>query len=46
MRPRGASSGDIPPPPSFTGANTAEASGAGAVDADIPPPTTSNDSNI
>ena len=37
-RPRGASSGVVPPPPSSTGAN--------AANADVPPPTTSNDSNI
>ena len=45
-RPRGVSSGVIPPPPSSIGANTAEASGAAAVDADVPPPTTSDDSDI
>ena len=39
--PRGASSGDVPPPPSSTGAET-----SGAAAADVPPPTTSNDSNI
>ena len=37
-RPRGASSGVVPPPPSSTGAN--------AANADVPPPTTSNDSDI
>ena len=41
--PRGASSGDVPPPPSFTGVDTTETFGAAA---DIPPPTTSNDSDI
>ena len=46
MRPRGASSGVVPSSPSSTGANTAEASGAIATDADIPPPTTSDDSDI
>ena len=46
MRPRGASSGVVPPPPSSTGVDMAEASGAGAADADVPPPTTSDDSNI
>ena len=46
MRPRGASSGVVPPPPSSTGADTAEASGAATADADVSPPTTSNDSNI
>ena len=45
-RPRGASSGVVPPPPSSTGANTAEASGAAAVDVDIPPPTTLDDLDI
>ena len=45
-RPRGASSGVVPPPPSFTGADTAEASSGGAADADVPPPTTSDNSNI
>ena len=45
-RPRGASSGVVPSSPSSTGANTAEASGAIATDADIPPPTTSDDSDI
>ena len=43
---RGTSSGDVPPPPSSTGANTAEASSAVTVDADVPPPTTLDDSNI
>ena len=41
--PKGASSGDIPPPPSSTGVDAAETSGATA---DVPPPTTSNDSDI
>ena len=41
--PRGASSGDVPLPPSSTGVDAAETSG---VAADIPPPTTSNDSDI
>ena len=45
-RPRGASSGVVPPPPSFTGANIAEASSAAAADADVPPPTTSDDLDI
>ena len=44
--PRGASSGVVPPPPSSTGADAAEASGVGAADADVPPPTTSDDSDI
>ena len=39
-------SGVVPPPPSSTGVNTAEASGATAANADVPPPTTSNDSYI
>ena len=42
--PRGVSSSDVPPPPSSTGADTAEASGAAAVDVDVPPSTTSDDS--
>ena len=45
-RPRGVSSGVVPPPPSFIGVDTAEASGATAADADVSPPTTSDDSNI
>ena len=44
--PRGASSGAVLPPPSSTGADAAEVSGAGAADADVPLPTTSDDSNI
>ena len=44
--PRGTSSGDVPHPPSSTGANAAEMSGAVAADADVPLPTTSDDSNI
>ena len=44
--PKGASSGDVPHPPSSTGANAAEMSGAVAADADVPLPTTSDDSNI
>ena len=45
MRPRGASSGAVPLPPSSTGAT--ETSGAAAATAaDAPPPTTSNDSDI
>ena len=36
----------VPPPPSSIGADTAEASGAVAADADVPPPTTSDDSDI
>ena len=45
-RPRGASSSVVPPPLSSTGANTAEASGAGAADVDVPSLTTSDDSDI
>ena len=41
--PRGASSGDVPPLPSSTGATAAETS---ATAADVPPPTTSDDSDI
>ena len=40
---RGASSGDVPLPPSSTGVDAAETSGAVA---DVPPPTTSDDSDI
>ena len=39
-------SGVVPPPPSSTGVNTAEASGATAANADVPPLTTSDDSDI
>ena len=48
MGPRGASSGDVPPPPSSTGFDVAEMSGAAIVvaDADVPPPTTLDDSDI
>ena len=47
-RPRGASFGVVPPPPSSTGVDTAKASGVTAADADadVPPPTTLDDSNI
>ena len=44
LDPRGASSGDVPPPPSSTGGDAAETSGATA--ADIRPLTTSDDSDI
>ena len=44
--PRGASFSVAPPPPSSTGVDAVETSGAGAVDADVPPPTTSDDSDI
>ena len=43
---RGASSGVVPPPPSSTNVDTAEASGAAVADADVPPLTTSDDSDI
>ena len=46
MHPRGASSSVVPLPPSSIGADTVEASGAIAVDADVPPSTTSDYSNI
>ena len=45
-RPRGASSGVVPLPPSSTGADAAEASSAATADADVPPPTTLDDSDI
>ena len=45
-RPRGVSSGVIPPSPSFIGANITEAFGVATANADIPSPTTSDDSNI
>ena len=45
-RPRGESSGVVPPPPSSTGADTVEKSSAGTTDADVPSPTTSDDSDI
>ena len=44
--PRGASSGDVPPPPSFTGADAAETSSAVAATTDVPPPTTLDDLDI
>ena len=44
--PRGTSSGDVPPPPSSTGADAAETSGTADADADVPSPTTSDDSDI
>ena len=43
-RPKGASFGVVPPPPSSIGVDTAEA--FGAADADVPPPTTSDDLDI
>ena len=45
-RPGGASSNAVPPPPSSTGADVAETSGATAVDANVSPPTASDDSDI
>ena len=44
-RPRGESSGVVPPPPSSTGADTIKVSSAVA-DVDVPPPTTLDDSDI
>ena len=44
--PRGVSSGDVLPPPSSTSADTTEASGATATDADVPSSTISDDSDI
>ena len=44
--PRGVSSGDVLPPPSSTSADTTEASGATATDADVPPSTILDDSDI
>ena len=43
--PRGASSGDVPSPPSSTGVDATETSGAAAA-TDIPPSTTSDDLDI
>ena len=45
-RPRGASSGVVPPPSSSTSADMVEASGAATIDTDVPPPTTSDDLDI
>ena len=45
-RPRGASSGVVPPPPSSTGADMAKASGAVIADGDVPLPTILDDSDI
>ena len=44
--PKGTSSDDVLPPPSSTGADTAEASGAAIADVDVSPQTTSDDSDI
>ena len=46
MRPRGASSGVVPPPPSSTSVDMVEASGAAATDGDVAPSNTSDDSDI
>ena len=46
LGPRGASSGDVPLPPSFIGVDATVTSGAVAADADVPSPTTSDDLNI
>ena len=43
---RGASSGVVALPPSSTGADAVETSGATAADANVPPPTTLDDSDI
>ena len=40
------SSGVVPPPPSSTSVDTAEASGAAVANVDVPPLTTSNVSDI
>ena len=45
-RPRGASSGVVPPPPSSIDADAAETSGVTATDVDVPPPTTLDDLEI
>ena len=44
--PRGASSGDVPPPPSSTSFDAVETSGAAITAIDVSPPTTSNDSSL
>ena len=44
--PKGTSSGDVPPPPSSTGADVIETSGANIADANVPPPTSLDDSDI
>ena len=45
-RPRGVLSSAVPPPPSSTGVDDAETSGAAAADVDVPPLPTSDDSDI
>ena len=44
--PKGTSSDDVLLPPSSTGADVAETSGAATADSDVPSPTTSEDSDI
>ena len=46
VRPRGVTFGVVPPPPSSTGADTAEASGGAVANGDVPPLTTLDDSDI
>ena len=46
VHPRGESSGDVPLPPSSTGATTAKTSGVATTDADVPLLTTSDDLDI
>ena len=46
MRPKGKSSGVVPPPPSSTGPDTTKASGVVAANTNVPPLTTSHDSDI
>ena len=45
-RPKGASSGIVPSPPSSTGVDATETSSGGAANANVPPPTISNDLDI
>ena len=45
-RPKGASSGVVPPHPSSIGVDAAETSSAAAADVDVPPPTTLDDLDI
>ena len=45
-RPRGAPTSVVPPHPSSTGADAAEASDAATADANVPPPTALDDSDI
>ena len=46
LRPKGASSGVVPPPSSSTSASTVETSGVATAIANVPPLTTSDDSDI